>query len=89
MTVCAWLTRNRSLNVQGFEREGPFNRHQSSKRHLASKQLDLKYYAAHIKTLLDAAAIDVMRPKKSKNQDQTKVAEDGHSRAPCGPRTDV
>jgi hypothetical protein len=33
-----------------------------------------KYYAAHIKTLLDAVAINVMRPKKSKNQDQTKVA---------------
>jgi hypothetical protein len=33
-----------------------------------------KYYAAHIRTLLDAAAINVMRPKKSKNQDQTDVA---------------
>jgi hypothetical protein len=33
-----------------------------------------KYYAAHIKTLLDAAAINVMRPKKSKNQSETKVA---------------
>jgi hypothetical protein len=33
-----------------------------------------KYYAAHIKTLLDAAAINVMRPIKSKNHDQTKVA---------------
>ena len=32
-----------------------------------------KYYA-HIKTSLDAAAINVMRPKKSRNQDQTKVA---------------
>jgi hypothetical protein len=38
------------------------------------QRLDLKYYAAHIRTLLDAAAINVMRPKKSKNQDQTKVA---------------
>lgn len=49
-------------------------RQKSSKRHLASKQIDLKYYAAHIQTLLDAAAVNVMRPKKSKNQDQTKVA---------------
>jgi hypothetical protein len=71
MAVCAWLTRNRSLTVQGFEREGPSIVIQSFNRHLASKQLDLKYYAAHIKTLLDAAAIDVMRPKRSKNQDQT------------------
>jgi len=27
-----------------------------------------KYYAAHIKTSLDAAAINVMRPKKKKIQ---------------------
>lgn len=74
MAVRAWLTRNRSLTVQGFEREGPSIVISHTKRQLASKQLDLKYYPAHIKTLLDAAAIDVMRPQKSKNQDQTKVA---------------
>ena len=33
-----------------------------------------KYNAAHIEALLDAAAINVMRPKKSKNHDQRKVA---------------
>jgi hypothetical protein len=30
-----------------------------------------KYYAAHIKTLLDVAAINVMRPKKNKKGEKT------------------
>jgi hypothetical protein len=30
-----------------------------------------KYYAAHIKTLLEPAAINVMRPKKNKKGEKT------------------
>jgi len=32
-----------------------------------------KYYAAHIKTQLDAAAINIMRPKPKKKQNQLKT----------------
>ena len=48
--------------------------YQIAKNCRTSVEMIEKYYAAHIQTLLDAAAINVMRPKKSKNQDQTKVA---------------
>jgi integrase len=48
--------------------------YQMAKNCRTSVEMIEKYYAAHIKTLLDAAAINVMRPKKSKNQDQTNVA---------------
>jgi integrase len=48
--------------------------YQIAKNCRTSVEMIETYYAAHIKTLLDAAAINVMRPKKSKNQGQTKVA---------------
>jgi integrase len=48
--------------------------YQIAKNCRTSVEMIEKYYAAHIKTLLDAAAINVMRSKKSKNQDQTNVA---------------
>jgi hypothetical protein len=32
-----------------------------------------KYYAAHIKTQLDAVAINIMRPKPKKKQNQPKI----------------
>jgi integrase len=48
--------------------------YQIAKNCRTSVEMIEKYYAAHIQTLLDAAAINVMRPKKSKKQDQTKVA---------------
>jgi len=38
-----------------------------------------KYYAAHIKTSLDAVAINVMRPKKRKNLKEGRVEGDGGS----------
>ena len=38
--------------------------YQIAKNCRTSVEMIEKYYAAHIKTLLDAAAINVMRPKK-------------------------
>jgi hypothetical protein len=40
--------------------------YQIAKNCRTSVEMIEKYYAAHIKTSLDAAAINVMRPKKNK-----------------------
>jgi integrase len=48
--------------------------YQIAKNCHTSVEMIEKCYAAHIQTLLDAAAINVMRLKKSENQGQTKVA---------------
>jgi hypothetical protein len=40
--------------------------YQVAKNCRTSVEMIEKYYAAHIKTSLDAAAINVMRPKKNK-----------------------
>ena len=45
--------------------EGADN-YQMAKNCRTSVEMIEKYYAAHIKTSLDAAAINVMRPKKNK-----------------------
>ena len=50
-----------------------------------------KYYAAHIKTNLDAAAINIMRPKPKKiikNQPRTQSKTQDRQR-PTPPETDV
>ncbi len=42
--------------------------YQIAKNCRKSVEMIEKYYAAHIKTSLDAAAINVMRPKKNKRR---------------------
>jgi hypothetical protein len=46
-----------------------------------------KYYAAHIKTSLDAAAINVMRPKKNKKGKKGKKAIQPTQASPQPPRS--
>jgi integrase len=53
--------------------------YQIAKNCRTSVEMIEKYYAAHIKTNLDAAAINVMRPKPKKTQKPTRRAE------PTGP----
>jgi hypothetical protein len=48
--------------------------YQIAKNCRTSVEMIEKYYAAHIKTSLDAAAINVMRSKKLKKRSQQKVA---------------
>jgi hypothetical protein len=58
-----------------FDREGrPRTAYSLRHTHTHTSACGLWRVPAHIPTLLDAAAINVMRPKKSRNQDQTKVA---------------
>jgi len=45
--------------------------YQIAKNCRTSVEMIEKYYAAHIKTSLDAAAINVMRPKKNKKGKKT------------------
>jgi integrase len=47
--------------------------YQIAKNCRTSVEMIEKYYAAHIKTNLDAAAINIMRPKKKQKQDQQKT----------------
>ncbi len=42
--------------------------YQIAKNGRTSVEMSEKYYAAHIKTKLDAAAINIMRPKPKKTQ---------------------
>jgi hypothetical protein len=51
--------------------------YQIAKNCRTSVEMIEKYYAAHIKTSLDAAAINVMRPKRRKNSKEGRV-EDAH-----------
>jgi hypothetical protein len=48
--------------------------YQIAKNCRTSVEMIEKYYAAHIKTSLDAAAINVMRPKKKKKTKDVRVA---------------
>jgi hypothetical protein len=48
--------------------------YQIAKNCRTSVEMIEKYYAAHIKTSLDAAAINVMRRKNSKRESQKEVA---------------
>jgi hypothetical protein len=41
-----------------------------------------KYYLAHIKTNLNAAAINIMRPKLKKKQDQPKTQKEREASTP-------
>ncbi len=47
--------------------------YQIAKNCRTSVEMIEKYYAAHIKTQLDAAAINIMRPKPKKKQNQPKT----------------
>jgi hypothetical protein len=53
--------------------------YQIAKNCRTSVEMIEKYYAAHIKTSLDAVAINVMRPKKRKNSKQGRVEGGGGS----------
>jgi hypothetical protein len=56
---------------------------QIAKNWRTSVEMIEKYYAAHIKTNLDAAAINVMRPKPKKTQNPAKPSG-SHSTADPG-----
>ena len=56
-----------SLSVRGSLENSTRN----STRRRDSARMIKKYYAAHIKTLLDAVAINDMRPKKNKKGEKT------------------
>jgi hypothetical protein len=47
--------------------------YQIAKNCRTSVEMIEKYYAAHIKTQLDAVAINIMRPKPKKKQNQPKT----------------
>jgi hypothetical protein len=47
--------------------------YQIAKNCRTSVEMIEKYYAAHIKTLLDAVAINIIRPKPKKKQNQPKT----------------
>jgi integrase len=47
--------------------------YQIAKNCRTSVEMIEKYYAAHIKTNLDAAAINIMRPKPKKTQEDAKI----------------
>jgi hypothetical protein len=49
--------------------------YQIAKNCRTSVEMIEKYYAAHIKTMLDAAAINVMRPKKRKNSKESRFRD--------------
>ena len=48
-----------------------------------------KYYAAHIKTSLDAAATNVMRPKKNKKRQERDPQHSGFTAPPDDGGADV
>ena len=60
--------------------------YQIAKNCRTSVEMIEKYYAAHIKTQLDAAAINIMRPKPKKTQ---KPAKRSSSTGTADPGTDV
>jgi len=65
--------------------------YQIAKNCRTSVEMIEKYYAAHIKTNLDAAAINIMRPKPkqiTKNQPGTQTRTQNRPR-PSPPQTDV
>jgi hypothetical protein len=55
--------------------------YQIAKNCRTSVEMIEKYYAAHIKTSLDAAAINVMRPKRKKQPREARVARAASSTA--------
>jgi len=55
--------------------------YQIAKNCRTSVEMVEKYYAAHIKTSLDAAAINVMRPKRKKQPKEARVARAASSAA--------
>jgi len=55
--------------------------YQIAKNCRTSVEMIEKYYAAHIKTMLDAAAINVMRPKKRKNSKESRFRDGQFSAA--------
>ena len=60
--------------------------YQIAKNCRTSVEMIEKYYAAHIKTNLDAAAINIMRSKPKKMQ---KCAGRSGSARPAGPETEM
>ena len=55
--------------------------YQIAKNCRTSVEMIEKYYAAHIKTSLDAAAINVMRPKRKKQPKEVRAARAASSAA--------
>ena len=60
--------------------------YQIAKNCRTSVEMIEKYYAAHIKTKLDAAAINIMRPKPKKKQNRPSAQTRRHLPTP---ETDV
>jgi len=55
--------------------------YQIAKNCRISVEMIEKYYAAHLKTSLDSAAINVMRPKKNKKGQESQESHPEHSSA--------
>ena len=58
--------------------------YQIAKNCRTSVEMIEKYYAAHIATTLDASAINVRRPKKSKSKSGKAAHDDSPSPTPLG-----